>query len=158
MHVVEMPEIHEAEGRMSLLDRLGHCEQSLGRYHSAESAYRKVLERNESILGKEHPDTLASMNNVAVTLNDQGKHSDAEKMKKEVLEKRKRILGDEQPRCRAGRSRKAGRINCDVEKRILEDNCAPWQSPPTFKGYLRQSHTTLARTICGIIPSNSPRL
>ncbi|KAH8723879.1 kinesin light chain, partial [Phaeosphaeriaceae sp. PMI808] len=97
MHLVELPEVHEAEGRVSLLDRLGYCEQSLGRYNSAELAYRKVLERKESILGKEDPETLMSMNNVAVTLNDQGKYLEAEKMQKEVVEKRKRISGEEHP-------------------------------------------------------------
>jgi len=32
MHVVELPGVYEAEGRMSLLDRIGRCEPSLGQY------------------------------------------------------------------------------------------------------------------------------
>ena len=35
MHVVELPKVYEAEGRMSLLDRIGCCEPSLGRYEQS---------------------------------------------------------------------------------------------------------------------------
>ncbi|KAF2679255.1 hypothetical protein K458DRAFT_277187, partial [Lentithecium fluviatile CBS 122367] len=97
MHVVELSEVHEAEGRVSLLDRLGCCEQSLGRYNSADAAYRKVLERRERLLGKEHPDTLTSMGHVAAALSNQGKSVEAEKMHRETLALCDKVLGKEHP-------------------------------------------------------------
>ncbi|KAF2679132.1 hypothetical protein K458DRAFT_394282 [Lentithecium fluviatile CBS 122367] len=97
MHVVDMPEVHEAEGWVSLLDRLGYCELSLGRYNSAEAAHRKVFEQRESMLGKEHPDTLKSMGNLALMYTNQGRWKEAEELEVQVLETRKRVLGEEHP-------------------------------------------------------------
>jgi Tetratricopeptide repeat len=36
-----------------------------GKYPEAEQMYREVVEVTERVLGKEHPDTLTSMNNLA---------------------------------------------------------------------------------------------
>nr|GFD61229.1 hypothetical protein [Tanacetum cinerariifolium] len=65
LHASALPEAYEAEERISLLVRVGRCEQMLGRYAAAEHAHRQVLDRREKTLGKKHPDTLASMNNLA---------------------------------------------------------------------------------------------
>jgi son of sevenless len=43
---------------------------------------RQVLGLQETVLGKEHPDTLTSMNNVVSVLSDQGKYDQAEDMRK----------------------------------------------------------------------------
>ena len=37
------------------------------------------------VLGKEHPHTLMSMNEVARALSEQGKYAEAEKMHREIL-------------------------------------------------------------------------
>ena len=50
------------------------------------------------MLGKEHPDTLRSMNNLAVVLANQGKHEKAEEMLRRTLKLRKTILGAQHPR------------------------------------------------------------
>ena len=42
--------------------------------------HRQVLASRESVLGKEHPETLASMNNLALVLGQQGKYKEAERM------------------------------------------------------------------------------
>ena len=42
--------------------------------------HRRTLELTERLLGKEHPDTLTSMNTLALVLSDQGKHKQAEEM------------------------------------------------------------------------------
>jgi tetratricopeptide (TPR) repeat protein len=96
MHVVDVPEVSEAEGRISLLERVGYCEQTLGRYRAAERAHGQVLEGREYTLGKEHPDTLASMNNVAQALSGQGKYAEAEAMHRETLALRE-VSGKEHP-------------------------------------------------------------
>jgi len=41
---------------------------------------RRALEGREKVLGKEHPDTLTSVNNLAFVLQDQGKYEEAEQM------------------------------------------------------------------------------
>ncbi|KAF2475260.1 kinesin light chain [Lindgomyces ingoldianus] len=98
MHVVELPEVYEVESRVSLLDRLGCCEQSLGRYNSAEMTQRKVLVLRENMLGKEHPATLTSMGNVALALSRQGKYwAEAEKMHREELALCEKVLGKGHP-------------------------------------------------------------
>jgi tetratricopeptide (TPR) repeat protein len=56
-----------------------------------------VLEIQEKVLGREHPDTLTSMNNLALVLDSQGKYEVAERMHREVLEGRKKVLGREHP-------------------------------------------------------------
>ena len=45
-----------------------------GRYEQAEDMYRQALELWERALGKEHPETLTSIGNLASVLRDQGKY------------------------------------------------------------------------------------
>ncbi|PVH92847.1 hypothetical protein DM02DRAFT_542782, partial [Periconia macrospinosa] len=56
-----------------------------------------MLEKRRRILGEEHLDTITAMNNLALTLGDQGQLDEAAKMFEEVLEKRRRILGEDRP-------------------------------------------------------------
>ena len=49
------------------------------------------------MLGPEHPDTLASMNNLALVHRDQGKYAESTTLHAQVLEIRKRVLGPEHP-------------------------------------------------------------
>jgi len=44
-----------------------------GKYEQVEEMHRQVLRLRETVLGKEHPDTLTSMNYLASVLRDQGK-------------------------------------------------------------------------------------
>ena len=55
------------------------------RYEAAEATRQQYLERREMVLGKEHPHTLMSMNEVARALSEQGKYAEAEKMHREML-------------------------------------------------------------------------
>jgi hypothetical protein len=48
-------------------------------------------------LGQEHPDTLASIANLASTFWDQGRWKEAEELEMQVIETRKRVLGQEHP-------------------------------------------------------------
>ena len=49
------------------------------------------------MLGKEHPDTLKSMNSLADSFYMQGKYDEAEKMHRQTLELREKVLGKEHP-------------------------------------------------------------
>jgi hypothetical protein len=49
------------------------------------------------VLGAEHPDTLSTAGNLAMSLSRQGKHADAERIQREVHGVLKRVLGAEHP-------------------------------------------------------------
>jgi len=48
-----------------------------GKYDAAEPLYRETVQLREKVLGKEHPNTLTRINNLAVLLNRQGKYDAA---------------------------------------------------------------------------------
>jgi hypothetical protein len=56
-----------------------------------------VLGLSRRVLGEEHPDTLTTANNLALSLLLQGKHAEAERINREVLGASKRVLGEEHP-------------------------------------------------------------
>ena len=49
------------------------------------------------MLGEEHPDTLLSMNNLAVTYRSLGRWNEAVKVFEACLEIKKRVLGEKHP-------------------------------------------------------------
>ena len=51
----------------------------------------------KTVLGPEHPDTLTSTDNLALTYRDQGRWAEAEKLQVQVMETCKRVLGPEHP-------------------------------------------------------------
>ncbi|KAL9577476.1 MAG: hypothetical protein Q9203_007445, partial [Teloschistes exilis] len=68
-----------------------------GSYDNAEQMDRQALESREKVLGKEHPDTLTSVSNLALVLQYQGKYDEAEKMNRRALDGREKVLGKEHP-------------------------------------------------------------
>ena len=86
------------------------------------------------VLGPDHPDTLATVNNLAGVLNDQGEHAEAEKMYRDVLAVQRRVLGPEHPSTLMTGNNLAVTLDClgkyaeaaamlrevlDVERRVL---------------------------------------
>jgi hypothetical protein len=55
------------------------------------------METRKRVLGVEHPDTLRSMSNLALTFHGQGRWKEAEELNVQVIETRKRVLGVEHP-------------------------------------------------------------
>ena len=51
------------------------------------------METRKRVLGLEHPDTLTSMANLALTYENQGRWKEAEKLGMQAMETRKRVLG-----------------------------------------------------------------
>ena len=76
---------------------IGDTYRRLGRYERAEPQLEAALETRKRVLGDEHPDTLSSMNNLAVLYWNQGRYDEAEPLYLETLETRKRVLGDDHP-------------------------------------------------------------
>ncbi len=68
-----------------------------GDYAEAEPLYQRALEAQERTLGKEHPDTLASVNNLAGLLQDKGDYAGAEPLYRRAMEAQERTLGKEHP-------------------------------------------------------------
>jgi hypothetical protein len=59
--------------------------------------HQQPLRLRETVLGKEHPFTLTSMNNLATGLRVQGKYEQAEEMHRQALRLREMVLGRERP-------------------------------------------------------------
>ncbi|KAF4332557.1 kinesin light chain [Fusarium beomiforme] len=57
----------------------------------------QVMERRKAKIGADHPDTLTSMNNLAVTYGNQGRWKEAEKLEVQVMERRKAKIGADHP-------------------------------------------------------------
>lgn len=60
------------------MNNLAGVLSSQGDYAAAEAMHRQTLLLRERVLGKEHPSTLTSMNNLAYVLDKQEKHGEAE--------------------------------------------------------------------------------
>ena len=93
--------------------------------------HEEVLAKRQVILGDDHPDTLTSMHNLAVTYRQQGKLTEAAKMHEEVLAKRQDDLGRRssghahkhaQPRRDVPTARKIDRGRKDARGSVGEEN------------------------------------
>src|ERR1700727_2561557 len=58
---------------------------------------QRALNKREEVLGKEHPETITSVSNLASVLQDQGKYQEAEVLYRQALEGREKMLGKEHP-------------------------------------------------------------
>lgn len=67
--------------------------QAQSRLAEAEPLYREALPGQRRVLGNRHPDTLATINNMATLLRDQHKLAEAEPLCREALAGRRRALG-----------------------------------------------------------------
>ena len=71
--------------------------QSQGRYEEAGRLYRRGLEGWEEKLGPKHPDTLATVEGLALVYRSQGRYEEAERLCQRVLEAREEKLGPKHP-------------------------------------------------------------
>ena len=81
----------------TILNRGGSYARAKGDYTMAEEMLRRALEGRKKALGKEHPDTLISMSNLASVLIEQGQYKEAEKSNRQALALRETVLGKEHP-------------------------------------------------------------
>jgi tetratricopeptide (TPR) repeat protein len=80
-----------------ILNNAGWYAMTQGRYAVAARMVRKALATRETVLGKEHPDTLKSVSNLASVLRYQGKYEEAEETNRRTLDWREKVLGKEHP-------------------------------------------------------------
>jgi|GEM_PF-3304336 len=64
-----------------------------GRLPESEKLRADMLAVQRRVLGPEHPDTLASMNNLADALGEEGRLPEAEQLLREALDLRRKVLG-----------------------------------------------------------------
>jgi tetratricopeptide (TPR) repeat protein len=83
--------------RLSLASKFARTLFRDGQYKDAEDLFVEVMETKKRVLTLKHPDTLASMGNLASTYSNQGRWKEAEELEVQVLETRKRVLTDEHP-------------------------------------------------------------
>jgi tetratricopeptide (TPR) repeat protein len=81
----------------SLLDKLGESFRIIGKYAEAETMLRQTLQLNEAVFGKDHPATLHSVNNLALSLSRLSKLTEAEAMHRQTLQFRETVLGKDHP-------------------------------------------------------------
>ncbi|KAJ7921631.1 hypothetical protein B0H13DRAFT_2267779 [Mycena leptocephala] len=68
-----------------------------GKYTEAKDLRKAVLDKQQQLLGDDHPDTLVAMGNLAATYQQLKEFTKAEELEVVVLEKRKQLLGDDHP-------------------------------------------------------------
>ncbi|KAF1931353.1 HET-domain-containing protein [Didymella exigua CBS 183.55] len=90
---------NDNEERSNLAENCAMALSSDGQDKGAEELHMQVMETRRIVLGREHPSTLASMNNLAgvLVLDRQGKYEEAEVMHRQTLATREMVLGREHP-------------------------------------------------------------
>ena len=94
----------------------------------------QVIETRKTVLGQEHPDTLTSMSNLALTYQSQGRWKEAEELEVQVMQTSLTVLGEEHPDTLALTFKGQGR---DEEAMVLMEECTRIQKPvlgPEHKG------------------------
>lgn len=80
-----------------LLSRVGYFLSSQGSYKQAETLYKEALATRRAVLGEQHPDTVRSLNNLAVLYQNLGRYKEVYPLFKEVLAIRQVVLGEQHP-------------------------------------------------------------
>jgi tetratricopeptide (TPR) repeat protein len=86
------------EASAYLLDRLAlYRHVVLAAYTEALPLFSRALAIREEVFGHEHPQTMVSLNNLAVLLQDQGNLAAARPLYERALDIREKVLGPEHP-------------------------------------------------------------
>ncbi|KAL7942253.1 hypothetical protein V8C42DRAFT_360339 [Trichoderma barbatum] len=85
------------DGRPYLLFWMAQGHEKDGNYRDSEKLHRQALEKREQLLGKEHFDTLSSMNSLGELFTECGRYQEAEEWHRKTLEVGKQVLGDSHP-------------------------------------------------------------
>jgi serine/threonine-protein kinase len=83
--------------RADWLNAAGLVQAHLGRRAEARAAHERVLAIKEKVLGPEHPDVSATLNNLANTLHQMGAYSQATAAYERALSISEKALGPEHP-------------------------------------------------------------
>ncbi|KAH8827392.1 hypothetical protein DL96DRAFT_1556469 [Flagelloscypha sp. PMI_526] len=81
----------------TLLSKLGTLLRDGGLLQESSYVFRRELSGMQAAIGNDHPDTLTSMENLALTCSDRSRYQDARELSEQALKLRKQILGNEHP-------------------------------------------------------------
>ncbi|KAF8533194.1 hypothetical protein BDD12DRAFT_947879 [Trichophaea hybrida] len=87
----------EISSCLDLQELVGIVFWEKGDYSSALKWYQRALDGREKILGRDHPDTLTTVNNMALVFDKQGEYIKALEWYQRVLDGREKILGRDHP-------------------------------------------------------------
>ncbi|KAN0077438.1 hypothetical protein V8E54_005742 [Elaphomyces granulatus] len=88
---------NDTQEREDLVQKVGRCLYSDGRYHQAGELFKEVLEKKSNRLKNDDKEILNSMMWMAATFRDLGQWTEAEKLFVQVMETSKTVLGPEHP-------------------------------------------------------------
>lgn len=100
--------LDEAAGRLNTLkdhpeagaqmqETIGLTYLAMAQNAPAQKQLQGALDKRMEVLGREHPDTLRSMREMAVVFKEQGRHPEAASLLRRTLEVQRRVLGPEHP-------------------------------------------------------------
>ncbi|MGO9468901.1 MAG: tetratricopeptide repeat protein [Isosphaeraceae bacterium] len=107
-----------------------------GKYAASQQLFEKALEIRRRLLGDDHPDSVRSYNDLALSLTSQGRYALAQPLLEKVLEIERRLLADNSPVTAQGYNNLAyviflqGKHAQEICRRTLTDD-----HPYTAKGY-----------------------
>ena len=87
----------ESEDRQHAAWNLANALRCQGKYAEAAQMQHELLDMRRRVPGPEHPITLGTISDLALSLCGQGKYAEAEQMQRELLDVRRRVLGPEHP-------------------------------------------------------------
>ncbi|MCJ1393978.1 hypothetical protein MMC18_006855 [Xylographa bjoerkii] len=84
---------------LALRDDLGAVLTMQGKYEEAEQILRQTLETRENVLfqGREDPDVIGTLHNLAGALNPHNRFAEAEAINREILASSQKVMGKEHP-------------------------------------------------------------
>ena len=94
---IEIGLADDPELQSRLLYTMGGTYEGLGLFPRAESLLSRSLQIRRKLLGPQHPDTLASVNDLGEAIWRQARYPEAERLVHEALEGRQRALGPNHP-------------------------------------------------------------
>ncbi|RFU73729.1 kinesin light chain [Trichoderma arundinaceum] len=87
-----------------VLTKVAEANSVLAQYQTAEQMYRQALEIRRTLLGEENPETITSINNLALILSYMGKNKEAEGLARSTIETYEKVLGKNHPSTITGRN------------------------------------------------------
>jgi lipopolysaccharide biosynthesis regulator YciM len=79
------------------MNTLARVSFALGRKDEAERLYQETLRTQSRVLGPEHPETLATMKDLADAYTQEGRIDDAERLLTTAVQGMRRVLGENHP-------------------------------------------------------------
>lgn len=146
------PVIHGELESIELQDaafNFGQFFNSQGRYNISEEMIRSSLKWRKQILGKEHPNTLQSMNSLGIALGGQAKHNEAKGVFEQTLQLREKILGKDHPDTLATMHSLA--VVLDIQGEYKEAEQIFRQALKVREEILGKDHPHTLQSMCGLV-------